>query len=634
MTRIEKSAFASTAAQHGNRPLLGANMHDLSDWAQLGACSPDREGIMKFANNHHGSASSRFVQRIDCTPGQFLLDNLQAVRTIVDRLQTGVVVHCVDSRILYANDTAANLLGWSREELLDVPADDARWCFIRQDMSTMPVPELPVARVLRGEKVEHLVVGLVCTDRPAPVWVMCNAFLIDGESPLETIAVVTFTDITELTTATRLSKDSEERLRLVLLGTNDAAWDRNLETGIDYRSPRITEILGGPAPTTSSDPVWDLMHEDDVARVRTEYHAALHSTASVFSSEYRLRHAHGHYVPIVSKAYISRDSTGKAVRLSGTIADLSERKRHEEQLYRLGFFDSLTELPNRLQLIEQLKHALAESDRSKLHGALLFIDLDNFKDVNDTLGHGAGDELLRQAASRIRASVKDTDIVARFGGDEFVVVLQRLSETLTGAGAAAEQVSSEILKAMSTPYHLANQPGSGTASIGISLFEGSAESIEALLKQADLALHNAKAKGRNTLKFFDEAMQERVDERHALATALRQSIVMQEISIHFQAQVSKVGCVTGAEVLLRWHPTGRAPVPPDQFIPLAEATGIIESLGLWALKQACLQLAAWQASNEFRDLTLSVNVSVRQFNDPRFVEKVLQAVRVLALVQI
>lgn len=318
------------------------------------------------------------------------------------------------------------------------------------------------------------------------------------------------------------------------------------------------------------------------------------------------------------------DESGSVTNYVATLTDITFRKVAEEEIKTLAFYDPLTGLPNRRLLFDRLKQAIASSTRSERCCALLFIDLDNFKFLNDNLGHNIGDELLKQVAQRLSACVREGDTVARLGGDEFVVILEDLSESPQEAATQTEAVGEKVLATLAQPYQLADQTHRSTASIGITLFAESQGTLDELLKHADLAMYEAKAAGRNTLRFFDPEMQAIVTARAALENDLRDAILRSQFLLYYQAQVVGEGRLTGAEVLLRWQHEERGLVSPSEFIALAEDTGLILPLGRWVLMTSCQQLKAWAARPEMAQLTLAVNVSARQFRMPNFVEEVLE----------
>ncbi len=313
--------------------------------------------------------------------------------------------------------------------------------------------------------------------------------------------------------------------------------------------------------------------------------------------------------------------------LQATVRDITKRKQAEEEIKNLAFYDPLTHLPNRRLLLDRLKQALASSARSGREGALLFIDLDNFKTLNDTLGHDIGDLLLKQVAQRLESCVREGDTVARLGGDEFVVMLEDLSEHDLEAAAQAETVGEKILAALNQPYQLATHVHHSTPSIGVAIFSDHEQSQDELLKQADIAMYQAKKAGRNTLRFFDPQMQDSINARVSLESDLRRAVSGQEqFQLYYQPQVDSSGRMVGAEALVRWLHPERGMVPPTEFIPLAEESGLILPLGHWVLTTACQQLAIWAKRPKTAHLTMAVNVSIKQFRLPTFVDEVLALV--------
>ena len=313
----------------------------------------------------------------------------------------------------------------------------------------------------------------------------------------------------------------------------------------------------------------------------------------------------------------------KTTHYVGTFSDITKRKADEAEIQYLAFFDQLTGLPNRRLLIDRVKYALAGSVRRHCNGALLFIDLDNFKNINDTLGHDQGDLLLQRVAQRLNHCVREGDTVARLGGDEFVVMLQDLSDSATEAAAQAEVVGEKILAALRQPFPFGHFTHHGSASLGVALFNERHVSVDDLLKRADLALYQAKDGGRNMLRFFDPEMQAALTSRTALETELRHALKENQFLLFYQPQVDEHNRLIGVEALIRWQHPQRGMVSPAHFIPLAEDTGLILPLGYWVLQTACRQLKAWAEQPHTSHLTLAVNVSPRQFHRDDFVPQVL-----------
>ncbi len=307
------------------------------------------------------------------------------------------------------------------------------------------------------------------------------------------------------------------------------------------------------------------------------------------------------------------------------IRDITQRRQQEEEIQRLAFYDPLTQLPNRRLLLDRLKQALVVSARSGQRGALMFLDLDHFKLLNDTLGHDLGDALLKQVATRLKTCVREGDTVARLGGDEFVVLLEGLSTTSADSAADAECVANKILVALAQPYTLRWHHHESTPSIGIVIFKGDQESSDDLLKKADLAMYQAKAAGRNTARFFDPAMQASISAHALLEQDMRRGLARQEFMLLYQFQVDVEGVPIGAEALLRWNHSTRGLVSPSQFITLAEQTSVGQLLGQWVLDTACNQLVLWAQQQATAHWTLAINIGPSQFDDEGFVAQIATA---------
>jgi diguanylate cyclase (GGDEF)-like protein/PAS domain S-box-containing protein len=319
-----------------------------------------------------------------------------------------------------------------------------------------------------------------------------------------------------------------------------------------------------------------------------------------------------------------KDTDGLTTHYVATFQDVSERVSAQAQIDTLAFYDPLTLLPNRRLLLDRLEQALHLSTRHTRQNALLFVDLDNFKTLNDTLGHSQGDALLVQVAQRLKTCVREGDTVARLGSDEFVVMLEDLSEDEIEAGTQAETVGEKILDAFVPVFSIDSSAHHSTPSIGITLFGGAVmEGRGQPLKRSELAMFQAKAAGRNTLRLFDAQMQAKVSAHAAMEADLREAVAKQQFLLHYQPQIVGAGRITGVEALVRWQHPLRGMVSPAQFIPLAEESGLILPIGQWVLETACAQLAAWSSQPELAHLTMAVNVSARQFKQSNFVDSVL-----------
>lgn len=335
------------------------------------------------------------------------------------------------------------------------------------------------------------------------------------------------------------------------------------------------------------------------------------------------RHQNGSMLTVEGHWTLVRDENEMPQSIFAINTDVTARKIAQEKIQQLAFYDPLTMLPNRQLLIDRLKQTIASIARSNRNGALLFIDLDNFKTLNDTLGHDVGDLLLKAVADRLVSCVRKSDTVARLGGDEFVVMLTHLSNNLLECADQAKKVAEKILSFLNHAYHLNGHAHQSTPSIGVTLITKQSNSVEAILKQADLAMYQAKAAGRNTLRFYDTAMQSAVTNKVALEKNLKDGLLHHEFLLHYQPQLNSNKQIIGAEALIRWFNPERGMVSPAQFIPLAEETRLIIPIGQWVLETACKQLVSWGKNPETSDLVLSVNVSVHQFRQPDFVKQVM-----------
>jgi diguanylate cyclase (GGDEF)-like protein/PAS domain S-box-containing protein len=347
------------------------------------------------------------------------------------------------------------------------------------------------------------------------------------------------------------------------------------------------------------------------------------------------RHKNGTIYPVWLSITAVTDNTGAVSHYVSTFFDISERKEAEEYIRNLAFYDPLTHLPNRRLMLDRLGIALVTSHRNHHHGALMFMDLDRFKILNDTQGHDTGDRLLIEVAKRLQSCVREGDTVARMGGDEFVVMLENLSKNQEEAAVQTQAVAEKIRDALAATYWLQGRnmenasllEHHSSVSIGLVLFNGYTVTSEDLLKRADLAMYQAKQAGRDTIRVFDPAMQSALDERTALEADLRQALGRNEFVLYFQAQVNASGQTVGAEVLLHWHQSRRGSVPSAKFIALAEETGLILPIGQWVLTQGCATLAAWASHPATRHLTLALNISPRQFRQPDFIEQLRIALK-------
>ncbi|MCH8538610.1 MAG: diguanylate cyclase, partial [Alkalimonas sp.] len=316
-----------------------------------------------------------------------------------------------------------------------------------------------------------------------------------------------------------------------------------------------------------------------------------------------------------------RQPNGEIYALCGISTDVTEHRKQQEAIHQLAFYDALTKLPNRRLLLDRLQHAFDLFQRQQQQGALLFMDLDHFKDLNDTLGHAVGDELLVEVAHRLQGCVRKCDTLARLGGDEFVLLLQELPGCSERASQRVQVIGEKVLQCLHEPFTLQQHAHQISASIGVAMLSDG-DSSDELMKRADMAMYDAKSRGRNRLRFFNQAMQVEVTQRTTLTNRLRQGLEQHEFFLHFQPQFDERDQVLGAEVLLRWHHPEHGPYSPAEFIPVAEATGLILPIGHWVLEQSCQLLAEWAHDPAKQHWQLAVNISPKQLHDSQFVDEV------------
>jgi diguanylate cyclase (GGDEF)-like protein/PAS domain S-box-containing protein len=430
----------------------------------------------------------------------------------------------------------------------------------------------------------------------------------------------------ELRHAHAALQQSEARFRSLTELSSDWYWEQDQDF-------RFTEFVGNrsaPAYTglrSFGKALWELDALNLSGSDWDTHRQRLLAQRPFHNLEVLRTNANGHPLWITFSGTPSYGPDGQFLGYRGVGRDITAQKTTEATIKQLAFYDVLTGLPNRQLVVERLKEAISSCRRDHQHAALLYIDLDNFKSLNDTKGHQMGDLLLQQVGTRLKLCVRGVDTVARLGGDEFVVVLKALSDNQSQAMAQAKSVAQKILLALNEPYNLDGYDHNSTPSIGATLFGGNDSDLDELLKRADLAMYQAKADGRNLLRFFDPEMKAAMAQRNALEAALRTGLQRDELCLHYQSVVDHRRRIIGVEALARWeHPT-RGMISPLEFIPLAEESGLILPLGAWVLRLACQQLASWALQSSTRLLTVAVNVSARQFRQRDFVTLVADVLR-------
>ncbi|OIQ91109.1 cyclic di-GMP phosphodiesterase Gmr [mine drainage metagenome] len=470
-------------------------------------------------------------------------------------------------------------------------------------------------------------------------WLSDRMYVVYGENGEPTELVGTAYDITDYKQAEYALRLSEQQAKQSLeeLKHQKFALDKHaivavtdVQGNITYANEKFCEISGYSL---------DELIGQDHAILNSGYHPKgffkemyrIVATGKAWHDEVcnRAKDGHLYWVDTTIAPFMGDD--GKPNSYISIRTDITQRRIAEEQSSYLALYDPLTQLPNRRLLMDRLNQALASSIRNNNDGAVLFLDLDHFKTLNDTLGHDIGDLLLKQVAERLTACVRDGDTIARLGGDEFVVLLEDLSELEMEAAEQAEVIGEKILNALNLPYLLGTHEYQTTPSIGVVLFSNHGQSQESLLKHADIAMYQAKKSGRNRLSFFDPHMQDAINIRVDLEQELRKALDKQQFQLYYQIQVDNAGAPLGAEALIRWSHPQRGMISPFHFIPLAEETGLILPIGQWVLDTACAQIQLWQQTEPTKHLTLSVNVSAKQFRQEDFVSQVRASIEKYAI---
>ena len=525
---------------------------------------------------------------------------------------------CVlDSRrqVLFANEALAALLGLGGAgELLGQSIDtffdaQSRDCLKRSE--SVPAPADPMRVTL-----------LPCNARPLPAYLACHNFHGDAATFAGAVLILTRRSLGESS-----EQDLSDQLEVALEAGELGAWSLDLRTGKAWRTELHDRIFGyeNKLPDWSYETFIEHVIDSDQARVKQSLADAM-DAGRPWEFECRIRRADGALRWIWAQGRLQRDVQGESLGLFGVIRDISARKAAEEQIEFLAYYDPLTRLPNRRLMTDRLGQAVRAAARHKLAGAIFFIDLDDFKTLNDTLGHHTGDQMLLEVARRLLSCLRAQDTVARFGGDEFVVMMEGLGDSQAAIVNAVQQVADKILESIEGPYDFSVlRHRRTTCSIGVAIFGSTHDTPDALLRQADIAMYRAKAAGGHAVQFYAPHMQAAIDERVALESEIQMGLRQHEFELYYHPQVDLAGDSVAAEALLRWRHPRRGLMCPDQFIPVAETSGLIVPLGVFVVRAACHQLSVWSEDAAMARIAVAVNVSVRQFHHPDFVDEVCAA---------
>lgn len=423
-----------------------------------------------------------------------------------------------------------------------------------------------------------------------------------------------------VTDKTRHLHDSEQRLNTILDSVDACIYIKGRDYRYQYVNRNASKLLGLPPEKILGHTDEDLYDPETCARLNANDTRVLEA-GERFADEESLRVGDtGQLHTFLSAKIPLLDDDGNVYALCGISTDITDHRRVQKELHKLAFYDPLTGLANRRLLLDRLKHALAVREQTGFEGALLIIDIDNFKSVNDTLGYAAGDQLLVQVAKRLESHMRSTDTVARLSADEFVVIMESLDNDAGQAVMQARDHSELLHQLLVTSLSLNDNKYNLSVSMGIAMFSDTHSSVDDMMKNADIALTAAKRKGRGSIRFFNQAMQSEVNRRSVMEAALRDAINNNSLTLHLQPQVNNQGDMLGMEGLLRWNDRVLGQVPPVEFIPLAESTGLILPIGRWVLQQAGCILQNWSRLPAMREATLAINISPAQFRHPDFVK--------------
>lgn len=496
--------------------------------------------------------------------------------------QAGVGVSMADSTtgaFIDTNHRYCEIVGYSLDELRNINLLSITY------PDDVPLQKEMTAALNSGKVSEYYIQKRYIRKDKSIVWVnlTCTALWKSGETPSQHIAVVQ--DITDKKLAELVIQESEERWKFALEGSDQGVWDLDVNTNQIYLSPRCKEMLGYPEDQISSDMAeWvNLIHPDDLPCLISARQVALEGVTKTFENEHRKLANDGSWKWIQVKGMVvHRDEKNAPLRVIGTYTDITEKKNNAAEIIRLAHFDGITNLPNRILFMDRLEQELKKSNRNGKPIALMMLDLDRFKEINDTLGHHKGDALIKLVSERLLDCVRETDTVGRLGGDEFTIILTDLEDPID-----VEQVANKILEKVAVPYQLDGELAYITASIGITLYPSDSLDIEVLLKNADQAMYAAKESGRNRFSYFTPLMQEKANEKVYLTNSLRSALARSEFRVLYQPIYDlNSNRMHKAEALIRWQHPEKGLISPALFIPIAEETGQIVEIGEWVFKQS------------------------------------------------
>lgn len=555
-----------------------------------------------------------------------LRDSEERLKLIIDHLAEGLIVVSPDGKSLQWNKTARELHGYTEHDERLALADEIRQDYemFNPEGRCLPYDEWPVPRLLHGEELRDVEAVLFNKREQWQRDLSFGGVLVRASDGKPLMGLLTIRDITERRQAERARANAERRLQLAVDIAHLGSWEWNIADQTVSFSPQWKRLLGyreHDIPDRLEE--WaSRLHADDRESALSALKEFVAHPVGTFQSEYRMRHRDSDYRWMLSRAIAELDDDGRAVRLIGTMLDVTYQKQHEQKVREAAQHDSLTGLPNRALIFEYASHLLAAADRKHSRGALLFVDLDRFKQVNDLHGHEIGDRLLKEVASRMVACVRQEDLIGRLGGDEFVIVLPYLDR-----GYTAPTVARHVIDALTMPFHISGLELSISASVGISFYPVHGTDIDTLLHRADLAMYRAKETGRGKYQVYTAELGSRIDVSASIEARIKQGLSGDGLVLHYQPVIEvDSGRVVAAEALLRLRAVDGEFIGPASFIPVAESAGMIAQLGDWVATEICRQLLAWDEEG-VPPIRIAMNISALQFRQRGFAARLLGIIR-------
>ncbi|MEW5708068.1 MAG: PAS domain S-box protein [Pseudomonadota bacterium] len=601
---LKRHLVTGESAILGRRFEMPAHRKDRSEiLVELAIARTDVEGRPRFTAYLRNVTEQRRAQEV-------LQESERRYRALFEANPHPMWIYDLETlRFLAVNDAAVDRYGWRREEFLAMTIRD-----IRPPEETprllSAVAEAGLGGLYRSGVWRHL-----RKDGSVMLVEVSSHYLEFEGRPARAVLV---NDVTEQVRAREALQESEERFRLLARVTNDALWDWDLKNNTLWWSEGFEALFGFRRDEIEStiDSWITRIHPDDTSRVLEGIYAVIDGDGLTWSDEYRFLRKDGSFAHVLDRGYVIRDAAGKPLRMIGGMTDFTQHKVAEARIEQLAFYDSLTGLPNRALLLDRLKQALAAAERRGDRVALLFLDLNRFKEINDTQGHATGDDVLLEVARRLRTTLRQEETVARIGGDEFLVVAPGADQ------AGVMRIAERIQQALVQPLIVRGQAFSVGASIGIAFYPDDGSCPDELLKNTDIAMYRAKA-DKMSWCFYRPEMGRQLARRLEMGMRLEQALSSDALELYYQPQFDlDTRTLTGAEVLLRWTDPQWGALSPADFVPVAEERGLMGQLGEWVLRSACRQMQMWKAAGFELPGRLAVNVDARQFEDLEFVAKV------------